>query len=79
MVLKKFTGIITGKICRGFLIKNLTRKFKYQPFIKELAKTLSFLIIEHFQLPDNKPDFKNFTPHHFPDNKTAQKRKINQK
>ena len=45
---------------RSSLVKNLIRKFKYQPFVKELAKSLSFLIIEHFHLLDNKPDFKNF-------------------
>jgi ComF family protein len=39
------------------LIKNLIQKFKYEPFIKELAKPLSFLIIEHLQLLDNKPPF----------------------
>lgn len=39
------------------LIKNLIRKFKYEPFIKELAETFSFLIIEHFQLLDNPPSF----------------------
>lgn len=36
--------------------KSLTRKilhqFKYQPYIKELAKTLSSLIIDHFLLSD---------------------------
>ncbi len=42
------------------LIKNLLRKFKYQPFVKELANPLSFLIIEHLQLLDNKPDFTDF-------------------
>ena len=42
------------------LIKNLIQKFKYEPFIKELAKNLASLIIEHFQLLDNKPDFKDF-------------------
>jgi ComF family protein len=42
------------------LIKKLIHKFKYKPFIKELAKSLSSLIIEHFQLLDNKPDF--FSP-----------------
>ncbi|MDO8504188.1 MAG: hypothetical protein Q7S60_05945, partial [bacterium] len=41
------------------LIKNLIQKFKYEPFAKELAKPLSSLIIEHFQLLDNKPDFSN--------------------
>ena len=39
------------------LVKNLIQKFKYEPFIKELAPTLSSLIIEHFQLLDNKPPF----------------------
>ena len=43
------------------LIKNLIRKFKYQPLIKELAKPLSLLIIEHLQLLDNKPSFTDFT------------------
>lgn len=42
------------------LIKNLIQQFKYEPFIKELAKTLASLIIEHFQLLDNKPDFFDF-------------------
>lgn len=39
------------------LVKKLIHKFKYEPFVKELAKSLSSLIIEHFQLLDNKPDF----------------------
>jgi len=42
------------------LIKNLIQKFKYEPFVKELAKTLSVLIITHFKLLDNKPDFSEF-------------------
>jgi len=42
------------------LIKNLIQKFKYTPFVKELAKTLSLLIIAHFQLLENKPDFSNY-------------------
>jgi ComF family protein len=42
------------------LIKNLIEKFKYQPFVKELGKILSSLIITHFQLLDNQPDFSNF-------------------
>jgi len=43
------------------LIKNLIQKFKYEPFVKELSPTLSSLIIEHLQLLDNKPSFKDFT------------------
>lgn len=42
------------------LIKNLIQKFKYPPLVKELAKSLAFLIIEHLQLLDNKPSFRDF-------------------
>jgi ComF family protein len=43
------------------LIKNLIQKFKYQPFIKELARNLTSLIITHFQLIEKSPtDFSNF-------------------
>ena len=42
------------------LIKNLIQKFKYQPFIKELAKPLASLIITHFQLLDKKPNFSDY-------------------
>lgn len=39
------------------LLKDLIKKFKYQPFIKELSLPLSSLIIDHFQLLDNPPLF----------------------
>jgi len=39
------------------LIKNLIQRFKYEPFVKELAAPLSCLIIDHFQLLDNPPPF----------------------
>ena len=42
------------------LIKNLIQKFKYEPFIKELANPLTSLIITHFQLLENRPNFSNF-------------------
>jgi len=42
------------------LVKNLIQKFKYEPFVKELAKPLSSLIISHFQLLDNQPDFSEY-------------------
>ncbi len=41
------------------LNKNLIQKFKYKPFIKELAKPLSSLIIDHFQLLATE---QNFSP-----------------
>jgi competence protein ComFC len=43
------------------LIENLIRNFKEKPFLKELAKPLSSLILEHFELLDNKPNFTGFT------------------
>ncbi len=42
------------------LSKKLIQRFKYEPFVKELTKPLSSLIIAHFQLMDNKPDFSDF-------------------
>jgi len=44
---------------QNVLTKKLIQKFKYEPFIKELAETLSLLIITHLQLLDNKPDLTN--------------------
>ncbi len=45
---------------QNYLINNLIKKFKHEPFVKELGKALSSLIIEHFNLLDNKPDFGGF-------------------
>jgi len=42
---------------KNSLIKNLIKLFKYEPFVKELAKDLASLIINHFQLLDEKPAF----------------------
>jgi len=42
------------------LIKNLIHHFKYEPLVRELAKNLASLIIEHFQSLDNKPNFRDF-------------------
>lgn len=38
------------------LLKALIRKFKYEPYLRELAGTLADLIIAHFQLLDNQID-----------------------
>lgn len=40
--------------------QKLIQQFKYQPFVKELSKNLASLIITHFQLSGNNPDFPNF-------------------
>lgn len=39
------------------LIKNLIKIFKYEPFVKELAKDLASLVIAHFQLLDPPLNF----------------------
>lgn len=44
----------------NFLVKKLILNFKYSPLIKELAKEISSLIINHFLLLDEKPDFSDF-------------------
>ena len=36
--------------------------FKYEPFVKELAKDLASLVIAHFQLLDEKPSFLKKNP-----------------
>jgi Predicted amidophosphoribosyltransferases len=40
------------------LLKKLVRLYKYSPFIKDLSKDLSFLIIKHFKLLEKSPNFK---------------------
>ena len=42
---------------KNFLIKKMIKFLKYQPLVKELAKDLAFLIIDHFQLIEKKPEF----------------------
>lgn len=57
---KKLSGLYFALDYKNPLIKNLVQKFKYKPFVRELAKPLASLIITHFQLSDNKPNFSNF-------------------
>lgn len=42
------------------LVKNLIHHFKYEPFIKDLAKTLADCFKDYFSLLDRKPDFSDF-------------------
>lgn len=41
----------------NFIIKNLIRKFKYKPFVKDLAKTLALFIIIYLQNLENPAQF----------------------
>jgi len=54
---KKLTGLFCAASYQNFIIKKLVSQFKYEPYIKELAKTLAVLIIQHFQALDYPPSF----------------------
>jgi len=54
---KSLTDLYFALPYQNILVKKLIQRFKYEPFIKELAETLALLIITHFQLLDNKPNF----------------------
>ncbi len=76
---KKLDGLYFAVPYQKALSKKLILCFKYEPFIKELAKTLASLIIEHFQLLNNKPDFFNFILIPIPlDEKRLKRRGFNQ-
>ena len=57
---KKLDGLYFALDYNNFLVKKIIQNFKYKPFIRELAKPLTSLIINHFQLLDNKPNFDDF-------------------
>ena len=49
---KKLTGLFCAASYQNFIIKKLISQFKYEPYVKELAKPLAYLIIQHFQSLD---------------------------
>jgi len=51
---KKLNGLFFPLSYQNNLVKELIRQFKYDPFVKELAKPLAELIITHFQLIDKE-------------------------
>ena len=57
---KKLSGLYFPLPYQNPLIKNLIQHFKYEPFVKELAKPLSSLIINHFQLLGKETTFSDF-------------------
>jgi ComF family protein len=56
----KLNGLYSAVDYQNPLIKLLIQKFRYEPFIKDLAKPLASVIIDHLQLLDDKPDFTDF-------------------
>jgi len=74
-VSRKLNGLYFAAPYQNSLVQNLIRKFKYNPFIKELSKPLASLIINHFQLLDNPPAFSEFLLLSIP----LEKRKLKQR
>jgi len=56
---KNLNGLFFAASYKNSLVKKLIKKFKYPPFLKELALSLSSLIITHFILSGNKIIFNN--------------------
>lgn len=54
---KNLAGLFSAASYRNFIIKKAISQFKYEPFLKEMAKPLASLIIQHFQLIDYRPPF----------------------
>jgi ComF family protein len=54
---KALAGLFAAASYKNSITKRLISQFKYEPFVKELAKTLASLIIQHFQLLDEHPPF----------------------
>ena len=54
---RNLTGLFNAAPYNNFIIKKLISQFKYEPFIRGLAGTLSSLIIQHFQTLDYPPPF----------------------
>lgn len=57
---KKISALFWAAPYDNFIIKKLISQFKYHPFLKHLSKTLSSIIIAHFQLLEKSPDFSHF-------------------
>ncbi|MBU0476639.1 ComF family protein, partial [Patescibacteria group bacterium] len=76
---KNLSGLYFALSYQKPLTKILIHKFKYEPFIKELSKTLSDLIINHFQLLNKLPNFSEFALIPIPlDKKRLKWRGVNQ-
>lgn len=53
-------GLICATSMENIVVKKTIHLFKYPPFLKELSRHLSFLIINHLKLTNNELMFLNF-------------------
>lgn len=54
---RELTGLFCAGSYQNFIIKKLILRFKYEPYVKELAKPLASLIIQHLKILDYPPPF----------------------
>jgi len=54
---ENLSGIYFACDYQNFIAKRLIRSFKYRPFVKQLAPTLSFLIITYLKNLEKQPEF----------------------
>jgi len=57
---KKLAGLYCAASYENFIVKKLIHQFKYEPYLKDLAKTLSSLIITHLQHLNKVNNFESF-------------------
>jgi ComF family protein len=56
---QSLSGLYFAVSYKNSLVKNLLHRFKYSPYVKELAKTLASLIIVHFKLIEKEKELQN--------------------
>ncbi len=54
---KSLSGLYNAASYKDFIIKKMIGQYKYEPYAKELSKSLACLIIKHFQLLEKEQDF----------------------
>ena len=57
---KNLSGLYSAAPYSNKLVQSLIKKFKYEPYAKDLVKPLANLLINHLQLLDQLPDFSGF-------------------
>jgi len=57
---KSLNGLYCAASYNNFIIKKLINQFKYEPYIKELSKPLSFLIVAHLINLDKAENFQDY-------------------
>ena len=72
---KNLDGLIAATSYQDKIVRKAILSLKYKPYIKDLAKPLTLLIIAHLNLLNNKPNFHNFVLVPIPSDKSRLKRR----